>query len=104
MKTYFKVFLIAATTQMMGFGIAYIVEVMRDSGDFLPLFIGLAFIVFSMLLSLFLALKWCKTKRSAFLTFFLLPTNYTILAILALVAHFVGVIINILNDLPSNFG
>lgn len=107
MKVYLKILSIAVATQLVGFILTYTFDTIVQGNNvsrIIPIFIGLASVVVSMILSLFFVCKWCSTKRKAFVTYLLLPTNYTLLILLVFVVQFVEKILSILENIPYNFG
>ena len=93
--------------QLLGFFLTYIVDSILkniNTSTIIPIFIGIFFLVFSMGLSCYLAIKWCKTKKAALITCILLPTNYTWFILLGGVVYFINVLIDILEKIPPNFG
>lgn len=107
MKVYLKILSIAVAIQLIGFILTYTFDAIVQGNNvsrIVPIFIGLASVVLSMVLSLFFACRWCSTKRRALVTYLLLPTNYTLMILWILVIRFVGKILDILGNIPNNFG
>lgn len=107
MKVYFKILFVAVATQIIGFIITYLLDFMlpkTEQSTIAPIVVGITFVVISMVFSFVLVIRWCKSKGGAFITYILLPTNYTWLVLASFVARFVKCILNILADFPPNFG
>lgn len=107
MKAYLKLLAIAAATQVIGFFLTYAADsLMQTSGHstIAPVFIAIAFVAISMIATLILALRWCAGKKAAWITWLLLPTNYTWLIAAWLVTRFVQNLLGILERIPPNFG
>lgn len=62
------------------------------------------FIASSMILSIFLSMKWQKTNLAKFVSVILMPTNYTWLIIAIIAVNFLNRILEIMQNLPPNFG
>lgn len=107
-KVYVKILSIAVAIQLVGLALTcvlgFVLPTFVSQSTIAPVFVFAAFLVSSMVLALLLALKWCKTKKIALVTYILLPTNYTWLILAILVVRFVAVIVDILSSIPSNFG
>ena len=107
MKVYLKILFIAAAMQIAGVCFTWFAGgLLQKSGKStaVAILIGIGLLVLSMILSLILAIRWCRTKRGAFFTYVLLPTNYTWLAAVMLVIGFVRDLLDILESCPPNFG
>ena len=107
MKVYLKILSIAVATQVIGFIVTYFLDFLLqkiEQSTVPPIIVGVIFVVLSMVLALVLAIRWCKSKRVAFITYVLLPTNYTWLVLASFVIRFVKNILNILDSIPPNFG
>ena len=107
MKKYIKILSVATATQLIGFVLTYIFDSILQNfnvSTIAPIFVGFFFVVLSMILSCFLAIRWYKTKKAALITCLLLPTNYTWLILIGLIIQFVETLLGILNKIPYNFG
>lgn len=107
MKIYLKTLAITAGIQIVGFMLAFLLDGLLsrlESSTIAPVYIGGFFVLLSMIIGFALPAKWCETRGKMALTILLLPTNYTWLVLAIAVIKFVGNILNILKNIPANFG
>ena len=106
-KTYFKIFAITLIIQITGFCLAYFTDELLwkyDTSTVFPVIFMTGGVLISTILGIILPIVWGRTRRQKLLMLFLLPTNYTWLAILFLIIYSFHHIVEILTNLPANFG
>lgn len=107
MRTYLKIFSITVGIQIFGFLICYLLDSIfkiKSSSTIFSLYIGIFFILISIILGIILPICWYSTLLKKVITILLLPTNYTPLLCILFAIKFITNIENILNNLPINFG
>ncbi len=107
MRTYLKIFSITVGIQIFGFLICYLLDSIfkiKSSSTIFSLYIGIFFILISIILGIILPICWYSTLLKKVITILLLPTNYTPLLCILFVIKFITNIGNVLNNLPINFG
>lgn len=98
---------VTAGIQIVGFSLTYWLDFFLSkfgSSTIAPVFIGGSFLVLSMIVGLILSLKWCGSWKKKILTILLLPTNFTWILFIIAAIRLVGGILDILENIPSNFG
>lgn len=107
MKIYLKILSITAGLQLAGFILMYVVDYfvkpMKESTIF-PIYIGVVFMIISVILGVLLPIKWYEKKWKKICGIMLLPTNYTWIVIAISLVKVVENLLNILFNLPDNFG
>lgn len=107
MKAYFKILEVTLAIQIMGHGLTYWCDDLLSrsgTGTVAPVFVGGFFLLLSMIVGLILAVRWYGSWKNRLLTILLLPTNYTWLLYVIAVVKLIGGILDILEDIPPNFG
>lgn len=95
------------TIQIMGHVLTYWCDdLLSRSGTstIAPVFIGGFFLILSMTVGLILAVRWYGSWENRLLTILLLPTNYTWLLYVIAAIKLIAGILDILEDIPQNFG
>ena len=103
MKKYLKILAITAGIQIISFCLFYLSDRLLTN-SMLPVCIMLSGIIVSEALGIILPIKWCSTKKQKVLSIIFLPTNYTLLFLVLSVVFFVHGLLDILPQIPDNFG
>lgn len=103
MKIYFKILAITAGIQIISFCLFHISDQLLTR-SMIPICIILIGIILSMVLGIILPIQWYSTKKKKVLGIILLPTNYTLLFLVLSVVFFVNSLLDILTQIPDNFG
>lgn len=108
MKTYFKILFITVSIQVMGFLMMNLIDNISmadgEKSTVFPVWFWLTSILISTVLGIVLPILWCKTKKGKITAIIFLPTNYTWLFIIVAVIKLAGLIFNVLDGIPDNFG
>ena len=103
MKKYLKILAITAGIQIISFCLFYLSDRLLTN-SMLPVCIMLSGIIVSEALGIILPIKWYSTKKQKVLSIIFLPTNYTLLFLVLSVVFFVHGLLDILTQIPDNFG
>lgn len=106
LRNFTKISIIAFGIQIIGYVFTYFFDefiVKENSSTIAPVYILLGSTILSMIIGIFLALKWCDSKFKL-ITILLLPTNYIWLLVMFMIIEFVKAILLIIENIPDNYG
>ena len=107
MKIYLKILSITAALQLISIIIVFkgndIINAVTGI-NFLGAAVGGVLLVVSIILGVVLPIKWYKKNWQKFCGIVLLPTNYSWLVVGTILKKSVDIILNILFNVPENFG
>lgn len=107
MNKYLKILIITTGIQLGSVALGMILANLSEEPGSLSA-IGTVLFLFGFLISIVadivLAIKWGTNTKEKLIYIFLMPTNYTWIVYVLFAFWYVGQWLDILNDLPDNFG
>lgn len=101
MKVYFKILGITLVIQLLGFALGLIAINLTTYSGVTIFVIGC---ISSIVVDIVLSIRWGSNIWNKLTCIFFMPTNYTLIIALGLAVSYIGKWLDVLTDLPPNFG
>ena len=101
MKVYFKILGITLVIQLLGFALGLIAINLTTYSGVTIFVIGC---ISSIVVDIVLSIRWGSNIWNKLTCIFFMPTNYTLIIALGFAVAYIGKWLDVLTDLPPNFG